>query len=121
MEVPKRKKMTDNLSKNLTLSDSAAKRISFLLESEAEGARLRVSVDGGGCNGFQYKFDFDTELNDDDIQIQKEEASVVIDETSLEFIKGSEIDYIISLGAEHFEIKNPNAASSCGCGNSFSV
>ena len=109
------------MSQNLTLSDSAAKRISTLLESEAEGARLRVSVDGGGCNGFQYKFDFDTTLNEDDFEISKNGASVVIDETSLEFVKGSEIDYVITLGAEHFEIKNPNAASSCGCGNSFSV
>lgn len=109
------------MSESLTLTDSAAKKIAVLLADEGKGARLRVSVDGGGCNGFQYKFDFDSKLNNDDIEIIKDNAKVIIDETSLEFIKGSELDYIVSLGAEHFEIKNPNAASSCGCGNSFSV
>lgn len=112
--------MTDNTT-NFTVSDSAAKRIAFLLESEEDNSHLRIAVDGGGCNGFQYKFDFDTAINDDDIKIEKDGATVVIDETSLELVNGSEINYVTGLGSEHFEIKNPNASSSCGCGNSFSV
>jgi iron-sulfur cluster assembly protein len=109
------------MSENLSITENAAKRIEHLLKSEAEGAYLRVAVDGGGCNGFQYRFDFDTKLNEDDIKITRDGAKVIIDETSLEFVKGSVIDYVVTLGASAFEIKNPNAASSCGCGNSFSV
>ena len=105
----------------LNITDSASKRIATLLETEKEGSKFRVSVDGGGCNGFQYRFDFDDKINDDDIKISHGGIEVLIDETSLNFVEGATIDYIISLGGEHFEIKNPQATSSCGCGNSFSV
>ncbi len=111
--------MAENLDINIT--ESAANKIGVLLKSEAAGARLRVMVEGGGCNGFQYKFDFDTNKNNDDVIISGHGAEVLVDETSVEYLKGSVIDYIESLGFSHFEIKNPNAASSCGCGNSFSV
>lgn len=101
-----------------SVSESAAKRIAHLLVGEPEGARLRVSVLGGGCSGFQYHFDFDaTEATPED----KLFGQVIVDETSLELLKGSMLDYVEDLGAAAFEIKNPNAKSSCGCGNSFSV
>ncbi len=109
------------MEQNLQISDSAVKKITTLLKSEEAGSRLRVTVEGGGCNGFQYKFDFDKNKNNDDQIIEKGGVAVIIDETSVELIKGSVIDYIETLGFAHFEIKNPNAASSCGCGNSFSV
>ena len=111
--------MTGNL--NIQISDSAVKRIDHLLKGEEAGARLRVTVEGGGCNGFQYKFDFDKNKNSDDVVIEKDGIAVVIDETSLELVNGSIVNYVETLGFAHFEIKNPNAASSCGCGNSFSV
>jgi iron-sulfur cluster insertion protein len=106
---------------SLQISDSAVKRIAHLLKGEAAGARLRIAVEGGGCNGFQYKFDFDQNKGNEDQVIEKDGVAVVIDETSLELVKGSQLNYVETLGFAHFEIKNPQAASSCGCGNSFSV
>ncbi len=110
-----------NMTETLQISDSAVKRITHLLKGEAEGARLRVAVEGGGCNGFQYKFDFDQSKGDGDLIVEKDGVAIVIDETSLELVKGSILNYVETLGFAHFEIKNPQAASSCGCGNSFSV
>ena len=104
------------------ISDSAAARIAFLMAQEASpDAKLRVAVDGGGCSGFQYRFDFDQEQKDDDILLEKEGAKVLIDTMSLEFMQGSVIDYIETLGAAHFEVRNPQASATCGCGNSFAV
>ncbi|TXL72884.1 iron-sulfur cluster insertion protein ErpA [Vineibacter terrae] len=105
----------------VTLSDSAAKRIAFLLSRESAEAKLRVAVNGGGCSGFQYMFDFDTNTGDDDVVIEKDGARVLIDSASLELLKGSQIDYVTEMVGASFQIKNPNASSSCGCGNSFSV
>ena len=106
---------------NITVSDSAVQRIGKLLGGETAGAKFRVAVDGGGCNGFQYKFDFDNTQNDDDLVVSKDGVEVLIDEVSADLIKDSEINYVETLGFAHFEIRNPNAASSCGCGNSFSL
>lgn len=105
----------------VTLSDSAARRIAFLLSREAADSKLRVAVNGGGCSGFQYVFDFDTKAADDDFVIEKDGAKVLIDSASLELLKGSEIDYVTEMVGSSFQIKNPNASTSCGCGNSFSV
>lgn len=99
------------------ISESAQARIAKLLVGEPEGSRLRVSVQGGGCSGFQYNLDFDTKVNDDDLQF----GPVVVDTTSLELLKESTLDYVEALGSASFEIKNPNATAKCGCGNSFSV
>jgi iron-sulfur cluster insertion protein len=111
-----------SLNTNIDITENAVTRISSLLKGEPEGSKFRIEVDGGGCNGFQYKMDFDTKVNnEEDILFSKDGVEIVVDKTSLEFLSGSRLDYIISLGAEHFEIQNPNAASSCGCGNSFSV
>jgi iron-sulfur cluster insertion protein len=84
---------------------------------------LRIGVDGGGCNGFQYLFNLDDKLNEDDIIIYQENQSIiaVTDKISEEFLKNSEIDFVEDLGSSEFKIKNPNASSSCGCGASFSV
>ena len=105
-----------------TVSPTASARIAHLLKTEPAGTRLRVAVDGGGCSGFQYKFDFDqAAMAEDDQLFGTTEAPVVVDGISLGFIQGATLDYVETLGAASFEIKNPQAKSSCGCGNSFSV
>ena len=106
----------------VVVTDAAAKRIAFVLSQEAQPSMmLRIAVSGGGCSGFQYGFTFDDTANDDDLKIEKEGATVVIDNTSLELLGGSQIDYVEDMIGASFQIKNPNAKSSCGCGNSFSV
>ena len=104
-----------------TVSESAAKRIAFLAAKEAKPVMMRVAVEGGGCSGFQYNFTFEDRRNDDDLLIERNGASVVVDATSLELLKGSELDYVEEMVGSSFQVKNPNATSSCGCGNSFSV
>jgi iron-sulfur cluster insertion protein len=109
-------------SPTFLISDNAAARIVFLLESEPKGSALRIAVDGGGCSGFQYRFEFDaTPATDDDLIFSHHDATVIIDSVSLGFLERSMIDYVENLGASYFEIKNPNSTSSCGCGNSFAV
>ncbi len=106
------------------ISDSAATRIAQLIAEEPLPARtlFRVAVLGGGCAGFQYKYDLlEEEAASDDLLIEKHGARVAVDETSLELLKGSMLDYVEELVGAAFEMKNPNAASGCGCGNSFSV
>ncbi len=107
------------------MTESAAQRICFLLEEEQKNgkkdAMLRVAVAGGGCSGFQYIFDFETVVADDDILIIYNGARVVIDESSLEMLKGSILDFVEELIGSAFKIDNPNAASGCGCGSSFSI
>lgn len=115
--------MTSQQNKfGISLSDNAAKRINYLTSKEEDrDKKLRISVIGGGCSGFQYKYEFINKIEKDDTVIENSGAIVVIDEVSAELIKGSELDYIETLGFEHFQIKNPQAASRCGCGNSFSI
>jgi iron-sulfur cluster assembly accessory protein len=108
------------MENTIYISDSAAKRISHLLKDEPQGNVFRITVDAGGCNGFQYKFDF-TPAAADDVNFEKEGAKVATDPTSLEFLKGTTVDFIEELGGSFFSMKNPNAASSCGCGSSFAV
>ncbi len=108
--------------RTLSLSASAAKRVAWLLEQEAQpGLMLRVSVSGGGCSGFQYGFSLDDTVNPDDRTFERDGVTAVIDEVSLELLAGSEIDYVEELVGASFQVKNPNAASSCGCGASFSI
>ena len=106
---------------NVTMSQSAAKRIARILSAEPQGTALRVSVSGGGCSGFQYGFDLDRNRADDDIVIEREGAVVLIDPVSLPYMGGSEIDFVDSLIGQSFQIHNPNATASCGCGTSFSI
>ncbi|MGV3575578.1 MAG: HesB/IscA family protein [Devosia sp.] len=106
----------------VTLSDRAAKRVSRILSKEPTGTVLRISVAGGGCSGFQYEYNLVQETaNEDDLVLQKGDATVLIDSLSLEFMGGSEIDFTDDLIGQAFQIKNPNAVASCGCGTSFAV
>ena len=105
----------------VTLSEKAAKRIVSIMSDEPEGTMLRVSVEGGGCSGFSYKFDLTTDKNEDDLVIERNGATVLVDEVSLGFLEGSEIDFVDALIGASFQIKNPNATASCGCGTSFSI
>lgn len=106
----------------LTITDSCAARIKTLRETEGnDGLMLRIAVSGGGCSGFQYGFNLDDTLAEDDLTFEYAGVIVVIDETSLGLLEGSEVDYKTDLGGSFFQIANPNATSSCGCGASFSI
>ena len=112
----------DVAERRITVTESAARRIAGLKQQEdAEGAFLRISVSGGGCSGFQYGLSFDDQKNPDDSVFERDGIAVVVDEVSLDLLNGSELDFIEDLMGASFQIKNPNAASSCGCGNSFSI
>lgn len=113
--------MTDTASASVTLSERAAKRISRILSGEPGGTALRISVSGGGCSGFQYGFDLDSTRAPDDIVLERDGAVVLIDSVSLPFMGGSEIDFVDDLIGQSFQIHNPNATASCGCGTSFSI
>ena len=106
---------------NVTVSERAARRIGEILGREAPGTMLRVSVEGGGCSGFQYKFDMDREQAPDDLLVRREGAVVLIDQVSLGYLAGSEIDFVDDLIGASFRINNPNAKASCGCGTSFAL
>ncbi|MBW9061874.1 iron-sulfur cluster insertion protein ErpA [Rhizobium herbae] len=108
-------------TETVTLSDSAAKRIGVILKSDAEKKAMRVSVEGGGCSGFSYKFDLVSDADADDLVLEKGDAKVLIDSLSLVYMNGAEIDFVDNLLGQSFQIKNPNAVASCGCGTSFSV
>jgi iron-sulfur cluster insertion protein len=107
---------------NVTVTANAAKRIAFLIAQEGgDGLFLRISVSGGGCSGFQYAFGFDDEVRADDRIFEHADVKVVIDETSLDLMGGAEIDFVEDLIGASFQVRNPNATASCGCGSSFSV
>jgi iron-sulfur cluster insertion protein len=106
----------------LTITASAARRIAALLAAEGRpGVRLRVSVSGGGCSGFQYRFALDEAREPDDVEIARDGAVVVVDGLSLMYVIGGELDYVEDLTGSYFRMKNPNASSSCGCGTSFAI
>ena len=103
-------------------TESAANKVKALVEEEKNpNLKLRVSVDGGGCSGFQYAFAFDENTNDDDTVIEKNGATMLVDVTSMQYLNGSEVDYLEGLEGARFVVNNPNAKSTCGCGSSFSV
>ena len=103
------------------MTDAAAKRIAAIVAREAGKTALRVTVEGGGCSGFSYKFDLVEGSNDDDVAIEKLGATILIDEMSLIYMGGSVIDFVDDLMGQSFQIRNPNAVASCGCGTSFSI
>ena len=105
----------------VTLSASAAARVKRVLSGEAPGSALRVAVDGGGCSGFQYSFTIVTEVALDDLVLERDGATVLIDPMSIDYMKGSEIDFVDDLIGQSFKIHNPNATASCGCGTSFAL
>jgi iron-sulfur cluster assembly accessory protein len=105
----------------VTVSDRAARRIAQIVAGEPATPMLRVSVEGGGCSGFQYKFDLVADSAADDLVIEKGGARVLVDPVSLGLLSGSEIDYVDDLLGASFRVSNPNATASCGCGTSFSI
>ena len=109
------------MSQTVTVTDRAAKRIAEIVAGEAAARALRVSVEGGGCSGFQYRFDLIKEGAPDDIVVERDGARVVVDPVSLGFVRGAELDFVDDLIGASFKIKNPNVTASCGCGTSFSV
>jgi len=113
--------MGAKMSESVTVSERAARRVAEILKKEPEGTMLRVSVEGGGCSGFQYKFDMDRAKTDDDLVIARDGAVVLIDSMSVGYMAGSEIDFVDDLIGASFKIKNPKAVAACGCGTSFAL
>lgn len=103
------------------LTANAARRITEILRSEPTGSVLRIAVEGGGCSGFQYTYAITQDRSDDDLVVQEGDAVVVIDPVSIDFLRGSQIDFVDDLMGRMFKIDNPAATASCGCGSSFSV
>jgi iron-sulfur cluster assembly accessory protein len=109
------------MSTSITVSERAARRIGEILKGEPSGTMLRVSVEGGGCSGFQYKFDIERAKAADDLVINRDGAVVLIDPVSVNYMVGSEIDFVDDLIGASFKVKNPQAKASCGCGTSFAL
>jgi iron-sulfur cluster assembly accessory protein len=105
----------------ISLTERAARRINEIMGAEPSGSMLRISVNGGGCSGFQYAFDIEQASQPDDIIVQRDGATVLVDQVSLPFLEGSTIDFVDDLIGQSFKIQNPHATASCGCGTSFSV
>jgi iron-sulfur cluster assembly accessory protein len=108
-------------AQTVTVTERAARKIGDILAREAEAAVLRVSVEGGGCSGFQYRFDIDRHPADDDLVIERDGVRVVVDPISLQYMAGSKIDYVDELIGASFKVENPKATAGCGCGTSFSL
>ncbi|MGC2198716.1 MAG: iron-sulfur cluster insertion protein ErpA [Stellaceae bacterium] len=109
-------------ARGIVLTENAARRIAALKAQEnAADALLRIAVSGGGCSGFQYGLSFDDQRNKDDFVFERDGVGIVVDEVSLGLLNGAEVDFVEDLMGASFQIRNPNAASSCGCGNSFSI
>lgn len=106
---------------SVTISPSAIRRIARILSGEPAGTMLRISVEGGGCSGFQYKYDLVTDREDDDVVIEEAGAIVLVDPVSLQYMSGSVVDYVDDIMGQSFQINNPLASAGCGCGTSFSI
>lgn len=106
---------------SVTLSQSAADRVAWIAARQGKPAVLRLSVEGGGCSGFQYRYGLADAVEDEDVVTERGAVKLVIDPVSLDLVEGSEVDFVESLGGSAFRITNPQAASGCGCGASFSV
>ena len=113
---------TETEARQIIVTENAARRIAALkVQEQAENAFLRIEVSGGGCSGFQYGLKFDDQRNEDDVVFERDGIGVVVDGVSLDLLDGAEVDFVEDLMGASFRINNPNAASSCGCGNSFSI
>ena len=106
---------------NVTLTSAAAKRVGWIAQRQGKPAILRLSVEGGGCSGFQYKFDLTDAAEADDAVSETDGVRLVIDPVSLDLVAGSTVDFVESLGGAAFKVENPNAAAGCGCGSSFGI
>jgi iron-sulfur cluster assembly accessory protein len=113
--------LTPKLTTEVTLSAAAAARIRALSEADGREVMLRVAVEGGGCSGFQYELGLTHEIADDDLVVARDGARALVDVVSVALLKGSEIDFVDELVGAQFQVRNPNAKSSCGCGVSFSI
>ncbi|WP_102958248.1 iron-sulfur cluster insertion protein ErpA [Mangrovicella endophytica] len=113
--------MSETLALPVTVSDAAVKRIAKILANSGDADALRISVEGGGCSGFSYKYDLTHGSESDDLVIERSGARVLIDPTSLVYMEGAVVDFVDDLMGQSFQIRNPNAVASCGCGTSFSV
>ena len=105
----------------ISLTERAARRIKDIMATEPAGAMLRISVNGGGCSGFQYAFDVERTQQEDDVVVERDGAAVLVDQVSLQYMDGSVIDFVDDLIGQSFKIENPHATASCGCGTSFSL
>lgn len=110
-----------NDMRNVTLTEAAAQRIKKILIDDPDKIGLRVAVDGGGCSGFSYRIELTDAKNDDDTIIELDGAKLYVDELSLVYMAGSQVDFVDDLIGQSFQVKNPNAVASCGCGTSFSI
>ena len=123
-DSPYLKIMTQMLAtteQDIILTPNAAKRVAAIAEKQGKAAILRLAVEGGGCSGFQYRFGLADSIEADDVAVEESGVTLVVDEISLELVRGSAVDFVESLGGSAFQVTNPNAASGCGCGSSFSV
>jgi len=109
------------MADTLTLTPAAAKRIAWIAERQAKPAILRLSVEGGGCSGFQYRFDLADTAETEDSVSETDGVRLVVDPVSLDLVTGSTVDFVESLGGAAFRVENPNAAAGCGCGSSFGI
>ena len=105
----------------VAITASAARQVNKVLAREAPGSFLRIAVNGGGCSGFQYAFDITQDTESEDIVVERDGAKVLIDPVSLEYMRGSNIDFVDDLIGQSFKVNNPNATASCGCGTSFAL
>lgn len=113
--------MTTLTQPDIALSPSAAARVAWIAQKQGKPAILRLSVEGGGCSGFQYKFGLADMIEADDTTAETDGVKLVVDSMSLDLVRGAEVDFVDNLGGQAFKVGNPNAASGCGCGTSFSV
>lgn len=109
------------MAETLTLTPAAAKRVAWIAEKQSKPAILRLSVEGGGCSGFQYKFDLADSPDSEDTISETEGVQLVVDPVSLDLVSGSVVDFVESLGGAAFRVENPQAAAGCGCGSSFGI
>lgn len=105
----------------VTATEAALKRVAAILAKDKENTALRISVEGGGCSGFSYQFDLVNDVNEDDLVLEGHNGKILVDELSLIYMGGSQIDFVDDLMGQSFQVNNPNAVASCGCGTSFSV
>lgn len=113
--------MTTLTQPDIALTAAAAARVAAIAAKQAKPAILRLSVEGGGCSGFQYKFGMAEAPEDDDLVAETDGVRLIVDPMSLDLVRGAQVDFVDNLGGQHFAVTNPNAASGCGCGTSFSV
>jgi iron-sulfur cluster assembly accessory protein len=113
--------MTTLTQPDIALTPTAAARVAVIAAKTSKPAILRLSVEGGGCSGFQYKFGFAEGIDADDIVAETDGVRLVVDSISLDLVRGAQVDFVDSLAGAAFKVENPNAASGCGCGTSFSV